>query len=354
MSLPTWMIYGANGYSGELIAREAGKQGLSPVLAGRREERIRPTAEELGFEWKTFSLDNPDTIAGYLEGVSLVLHCAGPFSATSEPMVSACLKAGAHYLDITGEIEVFEAVRARHAEAEAAGVVLCPGVGFDVIPTDCVAACLKEALPDATHLALGFDSHSQMSKGTAKTSVEGMAKGGKVRKNGVIKTVGVGSRYRVIDFGQGEKEAVMIPWGDISTAWQSTGIPNIEVYMGITPAVKKQLKMMRLMQPLLKLGFVQNYVKNRIERSVKGPTEGERVMYPTYVWGEVRNAAGEVRTARLKTANGYVVTQDGALAVAKHLLNGADACGSLTPSRLMGSRFVESLPGSSQLVIDKG
>src|SRR3546814_3482070 len=119
----------------------------------------------------------------------LVLHCAGPFSATSAPMIEACLQAKAHYLDITGEISVFEHAQTQDARAKAAGIVVCPGVGFDVIPTDCVAAALKAALPDATHLALGFDSRSGFSPGTAKTSVEGLAQGGKVRENGHIRAV---------------------------------------------------------------------------------------------------------------------------------------------------------------------
>ena len=348
MSLPAWMIYGANGYSGELIAREAKKKGLSPILAGRREERIRPLAEELGFAWKAFSLDNMDALTE-LKDIDLVLHCAGPFSATSEPMVSACLKAGAHYLDITGEISVFEAVGARNLEAEGAGVVLCPGVGFDVIPTDCVAACLKAAMPDASHLTLGFDSRSQLSPGTAKTSVEGISQGVKWRRNGTIETAR--ARFRNIDFGNGEKEGMMIPWGDVSTAFQSTGIPNIEVYMGITPAQKKQMASVGLLRPLLKLGFVQGYLKRRIERTVKGPAEGELLAYQTSVWGEVRNAAGDHKVARIKTANGYLVTRDGALAITEHLLNGSDAKGAMTPSKLMGAHFVETLPGSSQVVI---
>src|SRR3546814_18073465 len=99
-------------------------------------------------------------------------------------MIEACLQAKAHYLDITGEISVFEHAQTQDARAKAAGIVVCPGVGFDVIPTDCVAAALKAALPDATHLALGFDSRSGFPPGTAKTSVEGPAPGRHGRASG--------------------------------------------------------------------------------------------------------------------------------------------------------------------------
>ncbi|HEY1078348.1 MAG TPA: saccharopine dehydrogenase NADP-binding domain-containing protein, partial [Fontimonas sp.] len=158
-----WMVYGANGYTGELIAREAVKRGLKPILAGRRRESIEALARELGLKAKVFGLDDAVELARQLKGCSLVLHCAGPFSATAAPMMEACLAAGAHYLDITGEIGVFEHAQSLNSRASKARVVLCPGVGFDVIPTDCIAAALKQALPDATDLALGFDSRTGMS-----------------------------------------------------------------------------------------------------------------------------------------------------------------------------------------------
>ena len=209
------MIYGANGYTGELIAREAASRGLKPVLVGRTAAKVEQLAASLGLPARVFDLANAVASSRGVEGMGLVLHCAGPFSATAAPMMAACLAMRAHYLDITGEISVFEHARTLEAAARAAGIVVCPGVGFDVIPTDCVAAALKAALPDATHLALGFDSRSGFSPGTAKTSVEGLAQGGKVRKDGRIVSVPLAYKTRRIDFGDGEKLAVTIPWGDV-------------------------------------------------------------------------------------------------------------------------------------------
>ena len=232
-----WMIYGANGYTGELIAREAVSRGLKPVLAGRTAAKVEPLAANLGLQARVFDLRDAAATARGVEGMGLVLHCAGPFSATAAPMMAACLATHAHYLDITGEISVFEHARTLDAAARAAGIVICPGVGFDVIPTDCVAAALKAALPDATQLALGFDSRSGFSPGTAKTSVEGLAQGGKVRQDGRIISVPLAYKTRRIDFGDGEKLAMTIPWGDVSTAYATTGIPNIEVYIPGSPAM---------------------------------------------------------------------------------------------------------------------
>lgn len=349
----SWIIYGANGYTGELIAREAVKQGLTPTLAGRSLEKVQPLAQELGLNATSFTLDSSAAITKAIQGHSLVLNCAGPFSATAEPMMQACIKAGAHYLDITGEIAVFELAQQLSEQAKAANIVLCPGVGFDVIPTDCVAAALKEALPDATHLALGFDSRSGFSPGTAKTSVEGLAQGGKVRINGKIQTVPLAYKVREIDFGDGEKSAMTIPWGDVSTAYHSTGIPNVEVYLPGSPRFIRSAKRANLIRPVLKIGFIQNLIKNRIAKTVKGPDEAQRAKMPTYVWGEATNAKGETKTARIKTANGYSLTIVGALTVAQHLLQHApETGGAYTPSLLMGKTLVEQLPESGVIQIN--
>ena len=182
-----WMLYGANGYTGELIAREAVRRGQKPILAGRNPAAIATLARELGCPSRSFSLDNHQTVVNARQGIALVLHCAGPFVETSAPMVTACLEARVHYLDITGEIAVFEAIFARDAEAKQRGVTLLPGVGFDVVPTDCLAAMLARKLPSANELWLAFSSPgAQLSRGTLKTMIEGIGEGGAIRRDGKI------------------------------------------------------------------------------------------------------------------------------------------------------------------------
>ena len=347
-----WIIYGASGYTGELIAREAARRGLKPIIAGRSPGKIEPLANAVGLEARVFDLGNVTRTAAALEGVSLVLHCAGPFSTTSAPMIDACLRARAHYLDITGEISVFEHAMEQEAKARAAGIVVCPGVGFDVIPTDCIAATLKAALPDATHLALGFDSRSGFSPGTAKTSVEGLAQGGKIRRDGKIVAVPLAYKTRHIDFGDGEKLAMTIPWGDVSTAFYTTGIPNIEVYIPGSPAMVARVRRANHVRWLLGFGLVQSYLKRRIEKTVKGPGHEMRDARPTHVWGEVSNRQGQKKTARIRTANGYSLTVTGALAVVEHLMQNAVHGGAYTPARLVGPDLVTRLPGSGPLRVE--
>ncbi|MCC5811476.1 MAG: saccharopine dehydrogenase NADP-binding domain-containing protein [Ectothiorhodospiraceae bacterium] len=343
-----WMIYGANGYTGELIARQAVSNGLSPVLAGRNRQAVETLAAELKLDARVFLLDAPETVSQGLDGIDLVLLAAGPFSATSRPMMDACLERGCHYLDITGEIAVFEAAQALDERARKAGCVLCPGVGFDVIPTDCLALALKQALPDATHLRLGFDSRSGPSPGTAKTAIEGLADGGRIRRDGQIETVPLAYRTDTIDFGDGPRFAVTIPWGDVATAYHTTGIPNIETLIPMSPRTVRRMRRANLIRPLLRFGTVQRLLKAQVDKRVRGPDDQRRQATPTHVWGEARNAAGDCVTARVITANGYEVTRHGALAVVQHVLHHAVSPGATSPARLMGANLVNRLPGSGE------
>ncbi len=343
-----WMIYGATGYSGKLIVDKAVQAGMRPVLAGRSEDKVKALAAKYDLDYRVFDIASLSQSDALIAQMSLVLNCAGPFSQTADVMMQACLKQQAHYIDITGEIDVFELGASLNEAATNRGVVLCPGVGFDVIPTDCVAGKLKTMLPDATHLTLGFDSRSGFSPGTAKTSAEALPHGGKVRKDGQIITVPLAAKTRKIDFGGGEKLAMTIPWGDVSTAYHNTRIPNIEVYIPGSPGMVKQLKRMNWFKPILGLGLVQNFIKKRIEKKVKGPDQATRAKLTTFVWGEVSNAAGEVKEYRIEVANGYEITATGSVYVAQALLGDhASAKGYQTPSMLLGHDLIEKLPGTT-------
>jgi len=347
-----WMIYGANGYAGSLLAKEAVTRGLKPVLAGRNQAAVTRLSQELGLEARCFSLDDSNATRDGLQGMISVVHCAGPFSATSQPMIDACLHNRCHYLDITGEIDVFVAAQARHKEAADANIIICPGVGFDVIPTDCIAARLKEALPDADRLALGFDSRSSFSPGTARTSVEGLKYGGRIRKNDKIKTVPLAYQSRDIDFGNGTKHAVTIPWGDIATAWFSTGIDDIEVFIPMAPSAATRLRRLDRLRPLLGLAPVQALLKHLVARRILGPDSAQRKKARSYVWGEAQNRAGKKVTARIQTANGYDVTTEGALFAVEFLQQNERAPGYYTPSRLLGSDCIEKLAGSGEMHLE--
>jgi len=346
-----WMIYGATGYTGKLIVAEAKKRGHSPIIAGRSEQKLKVLSDEFNLEYRCFNLSSRVEIAKQLENIDVVLHCAGPFSTTAKPMMSACMHSKTHYLDITGEIGVFQHAKQLDKSAMDAGIIICSGVGFDVIPTDCLAAALKAKQPNATSLWLGFSSKSGFSPGTAKTSIEGLAEGGKIRRNGRIVTVPLAYKVRKIDFGDAEQLATTIPWGDVATAYYSTGIPNIEVYIPMPEKKIQQMKRMDRFRTALGWKWVQSYLKNKVGKTVRGPSEKKRQSSPSYIWGEVINDAGEVVTARLVTANGYALTVTGSLGVVEFLLSDKNTrSGYQTVSTLMGKDYVTELEGSGEIV----
>ena len=340
-----WMIYGANGYTGALIAREAKRRGAAPILAGRHAAKIAELAGELSLRSKVFSLGGPREIAAALGGVGLVLNCAGPFSKTADPLMRACLTAKAHYLDITGEIDILDGAHRFDADAKSAGVVLCPGGGFDVTPTDCIALMLKSALPEARELALGFESDHHMSPGTAKTLVEGLGKSGKIRRGGRIVDLPVGRGSRVIDFGRGPKRAMPIPWGDVASAFYTTGVPNITVFTPISPPLVAIARLADAFGFVLRSPRVQSWLVERIERTVKGPDAATREASRTWVWGEAKDREGQSKEIRVVAPNGYSLTVSSSLAIVERLISDEAPPGCWTPAGLMGKDFVLSLPG---------
>jgi short subunit dehydrogenase-like uncharacterized protein len=345
----TWMIYGANGYTGRLAARVATGRGLSPILAGRHADTIRLLADELGCDSRVFDLNDPAVVATNLEGVSAVLHCAGPFSATSRPMLAACLRTGAHYLDITGEIAVFEDIHSRGQELRNAGIIAIPGVGFDVVPTDCLAAMLKRELPSATHLKLAFMARDgKLSPGTAKTMVEGLPEGGRIRANGSIVKVPPAYKVETIPFTEKRSaRAVTIPWGDVATAYYSTGIPNIEVFLGAPDEQIERMKVPGVLRSLLGLAPVQTVVKALIGRRVKGPTDEQRARDEVYVYGEARDEEGHKIAMRLRTREAYTLTAESGVTAILKVLESRLAPGAYTPSMAFGPGYVLELEGTT-------
>jgi short subunit dehydrogenase-like uncharacterized protein len=343
-----WMIYGANGYTGEMAAREASARGLRPLLAGRNGAALAALAEQLQLEHRVFDLTDASAAAQALQGVGLVLHCAGPFSATAKPMLEACLANRTHYLDITGEIDVFALAHRRHQRAVEAGIVVLPGAGFDVVPTDCIAAQLKREMPDATSLVLAFEAGGGPSPGTAKTSVEGLGSGGRARVGGVLTNVPLAWKVRFFERDGEQRIAMTIPWGDVYTAFVSTGIPDVEVYMCVPPATVKHLRRLRWIAPLLGTPPLQALLKRGIAKKVRGPSEATRGKTGCVVWGEVTDAKGHTLRRRLRTPNGYALTVTASLGIVERLLAGpAPAGGYYTPSMLMGADYVLTLPGVS-------
>ncbi len=339
------LIYGSYGYTGELIVDLAVAAGARPILAGRSADKVETQSALHGGEHRVFGMDDPDLLIRGLEGVGTVLHCAGPFSHTADAMAEACLHVGAHYLDITGEFAVFESMKKLHARAQDAGIMIMPGTGFDVVPTDCLALHLKNRLPDATELTLAFTGNDKLSRGTAMTMVEGLAQGGLIRQNGVLTEVPSAWKTRDINFGEVTETAMTVPWGDVSTAFHSTGIPNIVVYMGAPPGLQRAARMSRYLGWLMAMAPIQSLLKGRIKAGPAGPSDQEREAGRSLIWGEVRNADGKSVESRLLTPEAYALTAQTAWEIAKRAAAGNVPNGYQTPASAFGADFILEFPG---------
>jgi short subunit dehydrogenase-like uncharacterized protein len=342
---PRWLLYGATGYTGVLIAEEAVRRGHRPVLAGRSREKLAPLASRLGLDSVAVGLENARGLVAALEGLPLVVHAAGPFVRTSEPMVQACLSAGAHYLDITGEMSVFENTFRHDAEARGRGVVLMSGVGFDVVPTDCLARYVADKVPGAHELELAIGGVSQASAGTAKSMLEMLPTGGSVRRGGHLQPWPLGKGARRVRFSDRERTVVPIPWGDLVTAWHSTGIPHITTYMAQPPSLAWTLGLtFPLLRRVLAVDAVRDRLAKLLEARLHGPSETLRQQGHAQVWAEARSPDGRRAEAWLETPEAYAFTARAAVRAVEEVLAG-DRRGSLTPAQAFGADFVLSIEG---------
>jgi short subunit dehydrogenase-like uncharacterized protein len=344
--MKNFLIYGSYGYTGQLIVERALKEGLHPVLAGRNEKKLHTQAEGYDLECRVFPLHNAAKLDSALLDVAAVLHCAGPFVHTSRPMAEACLRTKRHYVDISGEIPGFEALASMDAQAKGAGVMLLPGAGFDVVPSDCLAAHLKRRLPSAKQFRLFLRGvGAGVSRGTAKSAVENMHRQGMIRRDGELVQVPPAWNVRERDFGRGYTKVVSVGWGDVSTAYYSTGIPNIETYFAFPDSAIKLLRFLRVIGPLLYNRPVKSILKWMIDLYVKGPKEEARKKASAIFIGEMIGQKGERAVSKLTTPEGYTCTALTTVEIMKRILNNEWKPGFQTPSLVYGSNFIMQFEG---------
>jgi short subunit dehydrogenase-like uncharacterized protein len=351
--MKTFLLYGSYGYTGQLIAEQALREGLRPILAGRDRAQLRRQAERLSLEYRAFRLEDSSALESALQEVAAVLHCAGPFVHTFRRMAEACLRTRRHYVDISGEIEGFEALAALDGEARSAGVMLLPGAGFDVVPTDCLAAHLKRRLPGATHLSLFIRGvGAGISRGTAASAIENMHRQGRVRRAGKIVQVPPAWRVLERDFGRGPVRVVSIGWGDVSTAYHSTGIPNIETYMAFPRLMIDFMHAGRVIGPVSYSRPVKNLLKALLNFLPAGPPLRRRERGLAIVRGEVSDGQGGRAVSKLETPEAYTLTALTAVEIMKRILAGGGSTGETqgfkpgfqTPSRAFGPDFILGFP----------
>ncbi len=346
MSQKQWMIYGANGFTGALAARDARARGERPVLAGRHRAALESLGDALGLPVRVFDLADAAAMRAALMDITAVLCCAGPFRHTTSLLLPACAAAGVHYVDITGELDVFEWVHARDGSLREAGIVALPGAGFDVVPSDCLAAQLARELPDARDLRIAFkSSHGKMGPGTAKTMLDALVSGARVRRDGhVVHAAETAMTARFAFEDERYEDAVAVSWGDVCTAYVSTGIPNISCFVGLDARAVSGVRRMPALRPLLARPLTTRLIEGLIARLVKGPSAREREAGRMFLVAEARGPSGAAQR-RMTLPDGSLFTAQAAVECTLRVARGEVAPGAQTPSRAFGADFVSKLPG---------
>lgn len=335
-----FLLYGSTGFVGREVLRRALERGLEPVAAGRDRERVESQGRDHGVDCRVFSLHDGARVAAELRGFPFVVNCAGPFMHTYRSMATACLEAGVHYLDITGELPVFEGLASMDGAARARGVMLLPAVGFDVVPTDCLALHLKRRLPSATRLTLALQKRGPagLPPGTANTSMELIRFGNRVREGGRLVRPPRGIVTRAVDFGDGPIEVIRFTWGDVFTAYHTTGIPNVETYIAAGRSLRRQMVLVEYLRPLFRLAAVRKFVRRRMR---VGSTAEQRAQSRMNIWGEVTDERGTRAVSRLHGPEaGVDWTVVTTVAAAERVLGGVVQPGFRTPAAVFGPEFV--------------
>jgi short subunit dehydrogenase-like uncharacterized protein len=221
------------------------------------------------------------------------------------------------------------------------------------VPTDCLALFLKNRLPDATSLQLAFATiGGGLSHGTATTMVSKLGEGGAERRNGKIVRVPLGQKGMWVDFGEKKLFVMSIPWGDVATAYYTTGIPNITSYTGMKKNIYRMLKLQGGFNWILRRSWVRNFLKKKIDAKAPGPDDAQRAASKSLAWGQAKNDAGQTCTATLSGADGYTMTMQACLHIVQKILNGNFKPGFQTPGLAYGEDLVMELSGVKRNLIN--
>ena len=343
-----YLIYGANGFSGRLIAQKAKAQRHNVILAGRNANAIQQLAEQLDLPYRVFDLKNLAQLDAAIADVDAVLHAAGPFSKTALPMLNACIRMKKHYIDISGEYRQFQQCASYHTQAKAAGVMLLCGAGFDVTPTDCLAAHLKQRLPTGNQLTLGICVDMIMSPGTAETIVESFGQPSMIRRDGMLQHIPMGSKQQVIPFKSGEQMCVALPLGELFSVFYNNAIQNIEVFVSLPSPIRLAMRSSNLLPSILRSDNLQKLIKPLMRQSQRGPSEAQMQRGRSEVWAKLSDGRKFV-VGRIFAPDHYVLTAQFACAAAQRAVLDQVPTGYQTPASAFGADFILQFDGITRV-----
>jgi len=315
------LIYGATGYTGTLIAREAAKRGLDFEIAGRSEDKLSALAAELKVQYHVFPVGDIEGWKKSLEGKTALLNIAGPFSETAEQAMEASIKFKVHYFDITAEVDIYRLAESKDAAAKAAGIMLLSGAGL-FATYDPLVVHTARRVKNPVAMRAAFKYSGGFTPGSVASASNIVNAGLLVRKNGEIKKITEAPSV-AFDLGDGPEEFSLMPLGGVVLSFKSTGIPDIEEYFKMAlPAESTNEGTMKFEEGHPKDG--QNTERSKI-------------------FVEVTGEDGTVARSMVDTPDGYMPTVTSVVEVVNHALNGSFKTGFQSPASAYGAELLTSL-----------
>ena len=320
----SWMLYGAAGHTGALIAQHARRRSHQPLLAGRSAPAVAALAGRLDLPYRALALDDPAALSAALADVDLVLNAAGPFLHTATPLAEACLGAGVHYLDIGNELQVFRTLYDLDQRAQRAGVAIIPGAGFGVVATNCLARYVSDAVGGAQHLQVATRAATaQPGPGGAASMRENLPYGGWIRQAGHLRPYPLGSGGTTITFPDGPCRIRPVPTGDLEAAFQATGAADIIAYSAeLDPAAAKP--------------------------RTPDPQDAGPQAYRSYGWAQATGSDGATTQAWLQTGEAYAFTAAASIRAVEETLT-RSLRGAFSPATAFGADFALTIPDTTRI-----
>lgn len=334
------LIYGATGFTGRAISHEAKQAGLDFVVAGRNREKLMELAGQLDVPFITVGLDDAAGLDRAFDDVDIVINVAGPFVDTAQPVLEACLRTQAHYLDVSGEMSSFALASSYNNRARECGIMILPGVGFVNAPSDCLAAHLKKRMPDAEYLRFGFSKVDLVSRGTMRAMFSLVRRDVCIRRHSELVTVPVGRLERCFDFGEGPQMSAALSWADVITAYHSTGIPNIEAYAEMSVLLRGAYQLGSLYADPMRLPPARKLIDLAVKAWPEGPDSTARQDKRRVIVAEVQNRGRWTMSSRLTLPDGYSITPPIAIRALQKVLNGEIRKGFTTSAKVFGADFI--------------
>ena len=295
-------------------------------------------------------LQEDERLKNSLKEVDLVLNAAGPFVHTALPIVRACLETRTTYMDVSSEVMVLEEIFTLNQQARERGVAIIPGVGFNVLASDCLALYAAGKVDSPTELEIAtLWATDGMSPGSTKTMYENFPVGTLARREGQLVRINAGKKRRQQRFLDGEYPILPVAIGDLTTAYRTTQIPNITTYTAFTEQTADEYSRMEpILRRLFSFAFVRRMASIRVEETSSDSEDHFKWRKPSQVWVLVRSEVGEGLQAWLETVDSYTFTAEASVQSAERLAD-EKLAGVLTPAQAFGANFVLEIDGTKRV-----